>query len=243
MKSLYIYKEIFEIVSLSIAISIPFILLVLYKILNCKSLMYILCIYLLEILMLVTGNYYFGVTMLNLGKISIIINKKTNLRIKNRYILTMIGIYLFIVISLCIKNKFYMLTYTLLNLLIVQALLISNMENIMKMLKDYKLKVKYNQSMTQSLIDKINLEFETQKKIKDSMAEVNTELNKSIEESQNIVFLLNRDGEYLYGNEEFEKFICKDKSNLSDLDILEEIKSKFIDFPEDLNEIENLDTK
>lgn len=242
MGSLYIYKEVFEIISLSTAISIPFILLVLYKILNCKSLMYILCIYLLEVLMLVTGNYYFGVAMLNLVKISIIINKKANLRIKNRYILVIIGIYLFTVINLCVKNEFYMLTCTLMNLSIVQVLLISNMENIMKMLKDYKMKVKYNQSMIQSLIDKINLEFETQKKIKDSITEVNTELNKSIEESQNIVFLLNRDGEYLYGNEKFEEFICKNKSNLSDLDVLEEIKSKFIDFPEDLNGTEDLDT-
>lgn len=245
MVDLYKYIEILEYLNLVIIISAPFIYFMLYKISKNRFFLYLLFIYSIEILFLINKtkiniNILYWLLISTIVKIISIIYSRNELKIRKNSFVLLICISALVVINLINGYEKSLVLYIVLNLIIIKLSIINYIKNFGIELNKDRHKLKVNKKYISSSINEINLECNLQSQYKDEILDLNTKINESIEKSDNPIFVLNINKEYVYSNAAFKNFIKLDKVSECETDIFSYLNWKFINSNEIINRIKDI---
>ncbi|HSQ87464.1 PAS domain-containing sensor histidine kinase, partial [Romboutsia sp.] len=160
---------------------------------------------------------------------------------KNSFIL-LICISILVVINLINEYENSLFFYIVLNLIIIKISIINYIKNFGIELKRDRQKLNVNKKYTSLSINEINLECNLQKQYKDEILDLNNKINKFIEKSDNPIFVLNVNKQYIYSNQAFKNFIKLDKVSERETDIFSYLDWKFINGNEIIKRIKDINT-
>lgn len=243
MIDLYKYIETLEFLNLAIIISVPFIAFMLYKVYKNRLFLYLLSIYSIEILFFINKNrvnilYWLLIaTIIKMISVTILRNE---LKIKNNLFVLLIGVGILGIVNLINRYENSLFFYIILNLIIIKLSIINYIKKFGIQLKKDKHKLNINKKHMSSSIKEINLECDLQNQYKNEMLDLNIKINKSIEKSDNPIFILNTKKECIYSNQSFKNFIKTDKVNEYEIDIFSYLNWKFTDSNEIIKMIKDI---
>jgi signal transduction histidine kinase len=229
-----LYKNIenLELLNLIIIASIPFISFALYKISKNKFFLCLLLMYGSEVILYINKNkidtkisYY----------LIILITVKTFLMIKNRkqfkiskfsiVLLLFINTIGFVNLANGYKNN--LILDIIINLTIINIVILNYIKNFTMELKIDKQRLNLYKKHISSSANEIDLECSLQRQYKDEILDLNSKISQSIEKSDNPIFILDNNKNYIYSNESFKKLIKLDKLNEYEFDIYSYLDLKF----------------
>ncbi len=232
MIGLYKNIENLELLNLIIIASIPFISFALYKISKNKFFLCLLLMYGSEVILYINKNkidtkisYY----------LIILITVKTFLMIKNRkqfkiskfsiVLLLFINTIGFVNLANGYKNN--LILDIIINLTIINIVILNYIKNFTMELKIDKQRLNLYKKHISSSANEIDLECSLQRQYKDEILDLNSKISQSIEKSDNPIFILDNNKNYIYSNESFKKLIKLDKLNEYEFDIYSYLDLKF----------------
>ncbi len=185
MITLYKYREILEMLNISIIISVPFISLMLYR--NSKN---------------------------------------TSLLISS-----LICTIEFVLISLLYKYgfKYPVILLITFNIIIIKSTIINHIKKINIVFKKDKAKLKTNKRNISKISSNIEVENILQDEYANEVIFINDKINKIIDDSEDPIFIIDSDLEYIYGNQSFKNIVKFDKYIFERNDIFSYLNYKFID--------------
>ncbi len=243
MIDLYKYIETLEFLNLAIIISVPFIAFMLYKIYKNRLFLYLLSIYSIEILFFINKNrinILYWLLIATIIKMILVTILRNELKIKNNSFVLLIGVGILEIVNLISRYENSLFFYIILNLIIIKLLIINYIKKVGLQLKKDKHKLNINKKHISSSIKQINLECDLQNQYKNEILDLNIKINKSIEKSDNPIFILNTKKECIYSNQAFKNFIKLDKVNEYEIDIFSYLNWKFTDSNEIIKMIKGI---
>ena len=243
MIDLYKYIETLEFLNLAIIISVPFIAFMLYKVYKNRLFLYLLSIYSIEILFFINKNrvnILYWLLIATIIKIISVTILRNELKIKNNLFVLLIGVGILGIVNLINRYENSLFFYIILNLIIIKLSIINYIKKFGIQLKKDKHKLNINKKHMSSSIKEINLECDLQNQYKNEMLDLNIKINKSIEKSDNPIFILNTKKECIYSNQSFKNFIKTDKVNEYEIDIFSYLNWKFTDSNEIIKMIKDI---
>lgn len=245
--NLYKYKEIIENINIIVIFSIPIISLVLYKLNQRKMMLLEFMIYIGELMVYVYLNSYIIIgniklisIMLTL-KFTIILIAKEKLKFNNflhKFILILGLLYI------CnIKVEHSILINIILNIIILKYSIIDYIKVFNKELLNNKYDLNQKKAYIKETKKQLKSEKEFQKNYKDEILGVSHKINKSIEESDIPIFILNINKEFIYSNEPFNKLIEGYENKGNSIDISKYLQFKFPNYQNLIDEIKKVATE
>lgn len=237
MIDLHKYLEFFTILNLGLVISILFVTFILYTIYRNKYFIHLIVIYFLELFLLINyddKNTYKYLAICIFLKIIFVDIVKSNFKIKKLFSNIFILIGLIGIFILLIKSNINIFICSSLNMMVVKMFITDYIKNCESEIRKYKNKFTLNKKNISDILNKINTSCELQNKYKNEILDLNCEIRKNISESNNLIFILNFNKEFVYCNEKFKQYMNIEKYK-NDIDIFYYLKLKFINS----NEIEN----
>ena len=245
--NLYKYKEIIENINIIVIFSIPIISLVLYKLNQRKMMLLEFMIYIGELMVYVYLNSYIIIgniklisIMLTL-KFTIILIAKEKLKFNNflhKFILILGLLYI------CnIKVEHSILINIILNIIILKYSIIDYIKVFNKELLNNKYDLNQKKAYIKETKKQLKSEKEFQKNYKDEILGVSHKINKSIEESDIPIFILNINKEFIYSNEPFNKLIEDYENKGNSIDISKYLQFKFPNYQNLIDEIKKVATE
>lgn len=247
MDSIYIYLESIKLVNIAINISVIFMLILLYKALKYKSLIFISIVYILDTISIVyfdLNNIYIYILLI----ISVIIKSKI---IESKYkkyykhkIFIISVMLLFLLISCFkfnLKYELYSTLYLSINLILIDFLIIRNLKKINNRLEISNRRIKSNNDILQKKHEELNEQFKLQNIYKDEIFKINDEVLNSIDKSENPIFILDTNKQYIDSNNKFNKIMNIKKGD--DIDIISILKLKFINSAQLIENIYKINEK
>lgn len=239
MNNLYNNIEMIDTLNLGIIFSIPFICVVLYRLSKDLSYLSICIIYLVEILLnvftikynyidLYSSNklYLLGFVYITKPILFMVFAKNIGLSSKLNLAIVIGGILQ--IISIPVGQVCSILFNILINIIVINYGVVNKITSYKNELHTNNRKLKLNRKYISKATQQITLEYELQNQYKNDINRLNEKVSKSIEEVDTPVFVLNKERKYIYSNNCFEEMLKLDGINLSNLDINEYIKKKFI---------------
>ncbi|WP_290459528.1 PAS domain-containing sensor histidine kinase [Romboutsia ilealis] len=245
--NLYKYKEIIENINIIVIFSIPIISLVLYKLNQRKMMLLEFMIYIGELIVyiylnsyIIIGNIKLISIMLTL-KFTIILIAKEKLKFNNflhKFILILGLLYI------CnIKVEHSILINIILNIIILKYSIIDYIKVFNKELLNNKYDLNQKKAYIKETKKQLKSEKEFQKNYKDEILGVSHKINKSIEESDIPIFILNINKEFIYSNEPFNKLIEGYENKGNSIDISKYLQFKFPNYQNLIDEIKKVATE
>lgn len=239
--NLYKYKEIIENINIIVIFSIPIISLVLYTLNKRKMMLLEFMIYIGELIIYIYLNSYVIIGNINLVsmililKFTIILIIKEKLKINNFLHKSILILGLLYICN--IKAEHSILINIILNIIILKYSVIDYIKVFNKELLDNKYNLNKKKSYIKEIKNKIKSEKEFQKNYKDEILGVSKKINKSIEESDIPIFILDINKEFIYSNESFNKLIEDYENKENRIDISKYLQFKFPKYQNLIDEI------
>ncbi|MGL4912514.1 MAG: ATP-binding protein [Romboutsia sp.] len=237
------YIEIFTILNLVVVTSILFTTFMLYTVYRNKQFLYLIIMYFSEVFLLINKtdkNIYKYLIICILVKIIFIGTVRLHFKIKKRFYSLLILIGLMGIFTLIIKSRYNIFLCVSLNIIVVKIFITDYIKNYEIEAKKYKNKFTSNKKNISEIINEIDLACELQNQYKNEVLDLNYEINKTIDESNNLIFIMNFNKQCIYYNEKFRKFM-NIKEYKSDIDIFYYLNLKFINSNEILDCVKSLD--
>ena len=234
------YIDVLWILNLIVVISILFTTLMLCTIYRNKNFIYLIIIYFSEMFLLINTtnkNRYKYLILYILIKIILISITKISFTINKKFYFSLVFIGIFILV---IKNKSNLIFCISLNIMVLKLFIIDYIKNHEIEIKKYNNKFMSNKKNISEVVEEINLKCELQTEYKNKVFDLSYEIKKTIDLSDNLIFILNFNKECIYYNESFKRFM--DIETLKDdMDIFYYLDLKFINSNEVLECIKDLD--
>lgn len=245
--NLYKYKEIIENINIIVIFSIPIISLVLYTLNKRKMMLLEFMIYIGELIIYIYLNSYVIIGNINLVsmililKFTIILIIKEKLKINNFLHKSILILGLLYICN--IKAEHSILINIILNIIILKYSVIDYIKVFNKELLDNKYNLNKKKSYIKEIKNKIKSEKEFQKNYKDEILGVSKKINKSIEESDIPIFILDINKEFIYSNESFNKLLEDYENKENRIDISKYLQFKFPKYQNLIDEIKKIATE
>ncbi|MGL5347435.1 MAG: ATP-binding protein [Peptostreptococcaceae bacterium] len=248
MVDLYKYKEILTLLNISIIISLPLISIVLFIVLKNKSFLVIFCSSLLEMgvnLFLESGYYWNSiqiilVCLVFITKLLLIAYTIKSLKLEKDYIIYIVITSIIITFMMTRKVEYFITCNIILNILILKKFTIDNIKNITLEFILNKQKLKTDKEFLKNSDDKVLVEYELQNRYKNEIFNINNKINKSMDESDTPIFILDINKELIYSNNAFNSLIIEDNFNPNNFEILSYLKTKFTERNQLIETIKNI---
>ena len=248
MVDLYKYKEILTLINISIIISLPLISITLFIISKNKSFLVILCSSLLEIgvnLFLINGYYKSAiqislVCLVFIAKLLVIAYTIKGLKLKKNYTIYIFITSIIITFMMTRKVEYFITCNIILNIIILKKFIIDNIKDITLEFILNKQKLKMDKEFLKNSDEKVLLEYELQNRYKNEIFNINNKINKSMDESDTPIFILDINKELIYNNNAFNNLIIEDKFNPNDFEIQPYLKTKFTEGHRLIETIKNI---
>ena len=161
--------------------------------------------------------------------------KKINFKAYLNFLL-IVG-YTLAVLSLSSGYEISIVISIILNLLIVNLGIIDKIKNVKRNLNKNRHKLKLNRRYISKAITEIELESNLKYNINEKVKTLDNKIENTIEILNLPVFILNNQGDFIYGNREFETFLKEDNIDPTEIDIIAYFKDRIKNFDEMINNI------
>lgn len=232
MIGLYKNIENLELLNLIIIASIPFISFALYKISKNKFFLWLLLMYGSEVILYInkskidTKISYCLIALITVKTFLMIKNKK-QFKIKKFSIVFLLFLNTIGFFNLANGYKNNLILDIIINLTIINIVILNYIKSFTMELKIDKQKLNLYKKHISSSANEIDLECSLQSQYKDEVLDLNAKISQSIEKSDNPIFILDNNKNYIYSNESFKKLIKLDKLNEYEFDIYSYLNFKF----------------
>ncbi|WP_438650922.1 ATP-binding protein [Romboutsia sp.] len=129
------------------------------------------------------------------------------------------------------------------DIVILKQFILDRIKKYTVQLRENKKELQLNKEYIEQWDTKISQEYDLQSKYKDEITNLNYKINKSIEEADMPIFILDMNKEYIYSNQSFETLINQDKVKIDNFNMLSYIQKKFLDSEEIINVIKDITNK
>lgn len=228
MTDLYKFREILTLINISIIFSIPIISLFFYKTFKDKVFLATLGIYFFEFIneciLMNRFSIIYCICIIKLVLIVILINKK---QLKKYYITLIASLSSIYILILSFSYEYSIILNIFVNIVILKIIVLDKIKILVINLQDNKKRLKQDNEYIRRSEEYVILEYELQNEYKNEIFKISNKINKSMEESDIPIFILNINKEYIYSNKAFKMLIGKDDIDLNSLKILSYIQNKF----------------
>lgn len=231
MTDLYKFGEILTLINISIIFSIPIISLFFYKTFKDKVFLATLSIYFFEFIneCILLNNFsiiYFIYCICTLKLVLIAILTKRR-QLKKHYITIIATLGSIYILILSFSYEYSVILNIFMNMVILKVIVLDKIRILVVDLQENKKRLKQDKEYIRQSEEDVTLEYELQNEYKNEIFKISNKINKSMEESDTPIFILNINKEYIYSNKAFKMLIGKDDIDLNNLKILSYIQNKF----------------
>ena len=161
--------------------------------------------------------------------------KKINFK---RYLnfLLIVG-YTLAVLSLSSGYEISMIISIILNILIVNLGIIDKIKNVKRNLNKNRHKLKLNRRYISKAITEMELQSNLKHNLNEKVKTLNNKIENTMETLNLPIFILNSEGDFIYGNREFEMFLKEDNIYSQEANIIAYLKKRIKNFDEMINSI------
>lgn len=254
MMELYEYRECLSLLNTMILISITILSMLLYFLNKNISFILIALIYCAEIgisiynlnylsMQIIDRNIMYMIALVFIVKIIIValMYKKIKFKFYLNIIIT-IG-YIILILTLNNSYEITLIISMILNMSIVHLAIIDKIKNIRHNINKNKHKLKINKRYISKSIKEIQSESNLKHNLSEKLMTLNYKIESTIEVLNLPIFILDNECNYIYGNNEFKKFLKNEKLKFKDNNILDCFKRRFKNFDEMLSNINYIDNE
>lgn len=248
MENIQEYREILELINIIILISVTVLSTFMFFLYKNISFIILVLTHSMEIGVSIYCTSYLSSNLINrditylislmfITKVIVLtlFYKKINFKAYLNFLL-IVG-YTLAVLSLSSGYEISIVISIILNLLIVNLGIIDKIKNVKRNLNKNRHKLKLNRRYISKAITEMELESNLKYNLNEKVKTLNNKIENTIETLNLPVFILNNQGDFIYGNREFETFLKEDNIDPTEIDIIAYFKDRIKNFDEMINNI------
>lgn len=232
MTDLYKFKDTLTLINISIIFSIPIISVFFYRVFKDKSFLVISSIYVFELItnyILAKNDFksmylLYSICIIKLILVAILVNR---VHVKKQFVTTIAILSSLYILTLSIKYEYSSFINIIINISILKMSIIDKIKLLVIDFQYNKKKLKQDKEYIRQSEEDVTLEYELQKEYKNEIFKISNKINKSMEESDTPIFMLNINKEYIYSNKAFKMLIGRKNIDPNNFNILSYLKNQF----------------